>query len=175
MEKTQQCQETLPSHISKIGLCTGHMYFIGAIVAYLNNFPNLIVVCSCVYVTTMVHWRNMKSTGVAKTVDMITVVAGISFITFHESYKFADNCREIWNSTMIICITSYLFNTVVVIFQSEEQEQEQIETPYNYFALCHIPKNSPNREKMHFYTTIVHTFFLHILPILVGSYCVIKT
>ncbi len=59
MEKTQQCQETLPSHISKIGLCTGHMYFIGAIVAYLNNFPNLIVVCSCVYVTTMVHWHNM--------------------------------------------------------------------------------------------------------------------
>ena len=172
-------EKTLPPHIYRIGLCTGHMYFIGAIVAYLNNFPNLIVVCSCVYVTTMVHWYEIKPTGIAKTVDIMTVVAGILFITFYESYKFADNCREMWNSTMIICVTSYIFNTVVVIFQSEEQEREQereqIETPYNYFALCPIPQNSPNREKMHFYTTIVHTFFLHILPILVGSYCVIKT
>lgn len=167
-------EKTLPPHIYRIGLCTGHMYFIGAIVAYLNNFPNLIVVCSCVYVTTMVHWYEIKPTGIAKTVDMMTVVAGILFITFYESYKFADNCREMWNSTMIICVTSYLFNTVVVIFQSEDVAEAEAEA-YNYFALCPIPQNSPNREKMHFYTTIVHTFFLHILPILVGSYCVIKT
>jgi len=164
----------LPFRYSRIGLITGHMYFLGAIIAHNYNYPNMVLVCSTIYGTTIVHWHNMKSTGIAKTVDMIAVVSGIILVSFHESYKFPGNGRAIWNSTIMVSAVSYLFNTTILNFQSDNSnvEEEKEEPPYNYFSLEPIPPNSPNIEKMHFYTTVVHTFFLHVLPIAVGAYCV---
>lgn len=169
----------LPFHIYKIGLFTGHMYFVGAIIAHVYNYPNLVIICSAIYGTTMAHWYDIKTTGIAKTVDMVAVVAGILFISFHESYKFVGNGRKIWNSAILISAVSYLFNSTIFNFQNEPhnyfQNEPLVETPYNYFSLQPIPKNSPNVEKMNLYSTIVHAFFLHVMPISVGAYCVIKT
>lgn len=177
----------LPFKYSRIGLITGHMYFLGAIIAYKYNYPNMVIMSSTIYGTTMVHWYNIKSSGIAKTVDMIAVVTGILFVSFHESYKFPGNGHQIWNSSIIISAVSYLFNSTILNCQSEpllvskklsqEHPQElsqKEEEPYNYFSLQPIPPNSPNRERMYFYTTVIHTFFLHVLPITVGMYCVIN-
>lgn len=167
---------------SKIGLITGHMYFAGAIIAHFYNYPNMVIMSSAIYGTTMVHWYNIKSSGIAKTVDMIAVVSGILLVSFHESYKFPGNGRAIWNSTIMVSAVSYLLNTTILNFQSdvsnmamkELPKEEKEEPPYNYFSLQPIPPNSPNIEKMYFYTTVIHTFFLHVLPITVGAYCVIQ-
>ena len=171
--------ETFPSHIYKIGLCTGQIYLVGAMISHLYNYPYMTCVCCAIYGTTMVHWYKMKHSGIAKTVDMITVILGICEVSFYESYKFFGNGREIWNSTMLICATTYLFNSVILHFQNGSDVEESIETstePYNYFSLRAIPQSDvQKREKMYLYSTLVHTFFLHILPISVGAYCVIKT
>lgn len=163
---------------SKIGLITGHMYFAGAIIAHFYNYPNMVIMSSTIYGTTMVHWYNIKTTGIAKTVDMIAVVSGILLVSFHESYKFPGNGRAIWNSTIMVSAVSYLLNTTILNFQSDVSnmaiEKREQEEPYNYFSLQPIPPNSPNIEKMYFYTTVIHTFFLHVLPITVGAYCVIQ-
>lgn len=176
----------IPPHISRIGLFTGHMYLVGAAISHIYDYPIMVMTCSTIYGTTMVHWHNIKSSGIAKTVDMIAVVSGILIIAFHESYKFPGNGRKIWNSSILISVTTYLFNTVVFNFQNDystvpqeqpqeqQQKDEEEETSYNYFSLKPIPPNSPNREKMFLYTTIVHTFVLHILPITVGAYCVMQ-
>lgn len=162
---------------SRIGLITGHMYFAGAIIAHFYNYPNMVIMSSAIYGTTMVHWHNIKTTGIAKTVDMIAVVSGILLVSFHESYKFPGNGRAIWNSTIMVSAVSYLFNTTILNCQSDAsniamKELPKEEQPYNYFSLEPIPPNSPNREKMYFYTTVIHTFFLHVLPISVCAYCV---
>ena len=172
--------QVLPSHISKIGLFTGQIYLVGAIISHVYNYPYMTCVCCAIYGTTMAHWYNMKPSGIAKTVDMITVVLGICEVSFYESYKFFGNGRKIWNSTILISATSYLFNSVIYNFQNvSDVEEEPVETstePYNYFSLRAIPQSDvQKREKMYLYSTIVHTFFLHILPITVGAYCVIKT
>jgi hypothetical protein len=140
----------------------------------------MVMTCSTIYGTTMVHWCNIKTTGIAKTVDMMAVVSGILIITFHESYKFPGNGRKIWNSAILISAASYLFNIVIFNCQSDtsivlKELPKEEEEPYAYFSLQPIPQNSPNREKMYFYTTIVHIIFLHVLPIAVGTYCVIQT
>lgn len=167
----------LPFKYSRIGLITGHMYFAGAIIAHNCNYPNLVIMSSTIYCTTIVHWRNIKSSGIAKTVDMIAVVSGILLVSFHESYKFPGNGRVIWNSTIMVSAVSYLFNATILNFQSDNSNvamKEKEEQPYNYFSLEPIPPNSPNREKMYFYTTVIHTFFLHVLPISVCAYCVTR-
>jgi hypothetical protein len=168
--------ETFPSHIYKIGLFTGQIYLAGAMISHVYNYPYMSYVCCAIYGTTMVHWYKMKHSGIAKTVDIITVILGICEVSFYESYKFSGNGRKIWNSTMLICATSYLFNSVICNFQngSEEEEPESTE-PYNYFSLRAIPQSDiEKREKMYLYSTIIHTFFLHILPISVGAYCVMR-
>ena len=167
-------QLALPSHIYNIGLLTGQMYLIGAIVAYNYNYPNMIFVCSAIYATTMAHWYKIKSSGIAKTVDMCVVVSGILYISLHESYKFPGNGRKIWNSAILIIIMCYIFNAVILHFQSNGNDvctQDQ----YEYFSLSTIPLNSPNIEKMYLYNTVIHTFFLHILPMTIGIYCAINT
>jgi len=153
------------------------MYFLGAIIAHNCNYPNMVIMSSAIYGTTIVHWYNIKSSGIAKTVDMIAVVTGILLVSFHESYKFPGNGRAIWNSTIIVSAVSYLFNATILNFQSDnsivsKELPKEEEEPYNYFSLEPIPPNTPNREKMYFYTTVIHTFFLHVLPIAVGAYCV---
>ena len=168
----------LPFKYSRIGLITGHMYFIGGIIAHNYNYQNMVIMCSTIYGTTMVHWYNIKSSGIAKTVDMIAVVSGIILVSFHESYKFPGNGRAIWNSTIIVSAVSYLFNATILNFQSDTSnlaiEKHEEEQSYNYFSLEPIPPNSPNIEKMYFYTTVIHTFFLHVLPISVCAYCVTR-
>lgn len=163
---------------SKIGLITGHMYFAGAIIAHFYNYPNMVIMSSAIYGTTMVHWHNIKTTGIAKMVDMMAVVSGITLVSFHESYKFPGNGRAIWNLTIMVSAVSYLLNTTILNFQSDASnmaiEKHEEEPPYNYFSLEPIPPNSPNIEKMYFYTTVIHTFFLHVLPIAVGAYCVMR-
>ena len=85
---------------------------------------------------------------------------------------------------ILISAASYLFNIVIFNCQSDtsivpselpKELPKEDEEPYTYFSLQPIPKNAPNVEKMNLYSTIVHVLFLHIMPISVGSYCVIKT
>jgi predicted membrane chloride channel (bestrophin family) len=141
----------LPPHISKIGLFTGQMYLVGAVCHIYKSYglsdpckkqTNLAIICSSVYATTMVHWYNMKPSGIAKTVDMITVVASALFISFHESYKW-NRGRELWNSVLLLGGVTYVVNT----------------------AILTVPLfPSIDIEKLQMITTVAHTFLLHIMP-----------
>jgi hypothetical protein len=141
----------LPPHISKIGLFTGQMYLVGAVCHIYKSYglsdpckkqTNLAIICSSVYATTMVHWHNMKPSGIAKTVDMITVVASALFISFHESYKW-NRGRELWNSVLLLGGVTYVVNT----------------------AILSVPLfPSIDIEMLQMLTTVAHTFLLHIMP-----------
>lgn len=105
----------LPPHIARIGLYTGQMYLISALYFAHSKKTNLAIISSSIYATTMIHWHNMKSSGVAKTVDIAVVTASILFVTFRESYKFkgVNHGRKIWNSVILVSIVSYISNKVV--------------------------------------------------------------
>ena len=72
----------LPPHISKIGLYTGQSWLIGCIVASFYKQTNLIAKTSSIYVTTMLHWYNIKSTGIAKTIYMIVCISSVLYMSF---------------------------------------------------------------------------------------------
>jgi len=142
----------LPPHISKIGLFTGQMYLVGAVCHIYKSYglsdpckkqTNLAIICSSVYATTMVHWHNMKSSGIAKTVDMITVVASALFISFHESYKW-NRGRELWNSVLLLGGVTYVVNTAILsvpLFPSIDIEMLQMITTVTHTFLLHVMLN----------------------------------
>lgn len=141
----------LPPHISKIGLFTGQMYLIGGIYHIYKSCDsskkqtNLAIICLSVYATTMAHWYNIKSSGIAKTVDMITVVATALFVSFHESYKWNPiyRGREMWISVLLLGGVTYVVNTAI------------LSVPLLPFI---------ETERLQLITTIAHTFWLHVMP-----------
>ena len=144
----------LPPHISRIGLYTGQMYLISALYFTHSKKTNLAIISSSIYATTMIHWHNIKSSGVAKTVDLAVVTASILFVTFRESYNFLNHGRKIWNSVILVSIISYITNTVVTTVPVLQMTSEFF-TP----------------EKIQLLTTVSHTFWLHIMPSLTAMWC----
>ncbi len=127
------------------------MYLVGAVCHIYKSYglsdpckkqTNLAIICSSVYATTMVHWYNMKPSGIAKMVDMITAVASALFVSFHESYKW-NRGRELWNSVLLLGGVTYVVNTAILtvpLFPSIDIEMLQM------------------------ITTVAHTFLLHVMP-----------
>lgn len=143
----------LPPHISKIGLCTGQFYLAGAIYHVYKGSPNLAIICSSIYATTMAHWYNMKNTGIAKTVDIAVVVTSAMFVSFHESYKWVHfGGRKLWNSVLLMGAISYVTNKVVTT----------------------VPILPIETEKLQYATTFLHTFWLHIMTNATAAWCVWK-
>ncbi len=114
---------------------------------------NLAIICSSIYVTTMAHWHNMKPSGIAKTVDMIVVVTSALFVSFKESHKWNPiyGGREIWNSVLLMGGVTYVVNTVILS----------------------VPVLLPiDDERLQLATTVVHTFWLHVMTNVVAIWCV---
>ena len=140
----------LPPHISKIGLYTGQFYLAGAIYAIYKKNTNLAIICSSIYATTMAHWHNMKNSGIAKTLDVMVVVTGAMFVSFHESYKWVHfGGRKLWNSVLLIGTVSYVANTVVLT----------------------MPILPIETEKIQIATAVIHTFWLHVMTNISAMWC----
>lgn len=140
----------IPPHISKIGLFTGQMYLIGAVYHIYKSCvsckkqTNLAIICAVVYASTMVHWHNIKTSGIAKTVDMITALITGLFVSFYESYKWNPiyGGREMWISVLLLGIVTYVVNTAILTVP--------------IFPCIDI-------DGLQLITTVTHTFWLHIM------------
>ena len=169
----------LPPHISKIGLFTGQAFLLNGAIAYSRGHTNILMIAASIYLSTMAHWYNIKSTGIAKTIDMIVVIYGLIYVTLYESPKFGKQAHDAWTSVVLLVIIFYIFNSVIVYFQSNkifiyDTCEKNWTGTYNYLSLSYIPEDAENREKTHFYTTLVHVFFLHILTNVVAIYNVVN-
>lgn len=148
----------------KIGLYTGQMYLVGAIYHIYKSYEsngllgpsrpiNLAIICSSIYVTTMAHWHNMKPSGIAKTVDMITVITSALFVSLKESHKWNPiyGGRKLWNSVLLMGGVTYVVNA----------------------AILSVPVLLPiDDERLQLATTVAHTFWLHIMTNVVAMWCV---
>ena len=149
---------------SIIGLCTGQMYLVGAVyhiyksyVSKETNNPskpiNLAIICSSIYATTMAHWYDMKPSGIAKTVDMITVITSALFVSLKESHKWNPiyGGRKLWNSVLLMGGVTYVVNA----------------------AILSVPVLLPiDDERLHLATTVAHTFWLHVMTNVTAMWCV---
>jgi hypothetical protein len=137
------------------------MYLVGAVYHIYKSYVskgtkdpiNLAIICSSIYVTTMAHWHNMKPSGIAKTVDMITVITNALFVSFKESHKWNPiyGGREIWNSVLLMGGVTYVVNTVILS----------------------VPVLLPiDDERLQLATTVAHTFWLHVMTNVVAIWCV---
>ena len=101
----------------------------------------------------MAHWHNMKPSGIAKTVDMITVITSALFVSLKESHKWNPiyGGRKLWNSVLLMGGVTYVVNAVILS----------------------VPVLLPiDDERLQLATTVAHTFWLHIMTNVVAIWCV---
>jgi predicted membrane chloride channel (bestrophin family) len=101
----------------------------------------------------MAHWYNMKVSGIAKTVDMITVITSALFVSFKESHKWnpIHGGRKLWNSVLLMGGVTYVVNAVVLS----------------------VPVLLPiDDERLQLATTVAHTFWLHVMKNVTAMWCV---
>jgi len=90
------------------------------------------------------------------------------FMSFHESYKFIGNGRKIWNSVILTSSIFYIANNVLTtIYDDKNDENKKISDTTEDFTT-----ESSNYEKLLLATTVIHTFWLHIMPNLTVAFLV---
>ena len=110
----------LPPYISRIGLFTGQTFLLNCAIAYSRGHTNIAMILASIYLSTMAHWYNIKSTGIAKTTDMIVVIYGLIFVTLRESPKFGKQAHDAWISVVLLVVIFYIFNLLnrnIIVFK----------------------------------------------------------
>lgn len=166
----------VPKNISRYGVITGHIFLLTSFVAYIKGFTTLKYLALALYLTTVLHWYNLKNDSLIRYIDIIIVIITLSHCTFVDSKKFSDKYRKIWYTVGILIVLVYIMNMIIYNKQVIEKDNKIMDTEdYNYFKLEYTKPESKNRNKSYFYTVLVHLIFLHIIPGIVCISCLIKS
>ena len=170
---------SIPNHISKYGMISGHIYLVNSVVALLYNYNSLSTFSACLYITTLLFWNNIMHSGFIKKVDMAVVQIYALSITFYHSLWFSAWCREVWISIGCLSYLIYLMNTSVFYCQTTptqeiiNDDKSNVPTKYSYFSTKYIPPNTYNRELTYYYTSFVHIMAMHFMIAFTCMYCII--
>jgi len=161
-EKDKEKYVVIPQHISKYGVYTGHCLLAVSFQAFYQKYTGLGVLLFLLYTTTILHWRKVYNKSIIKTLDVITVAAVVTKISFHDSIRWK-NYRKLWFYCLIISGFAHLANHKL-FYTTIVKNQEK-----NY------KDKSVKLEKIYYINVFVHTFFLHIFIPFTASYCALMT
>ena len=144
----------LPPHIpfmySRYGLITGQLFAINSVVCFAGNYTCLGALLAGLYVTTMLHWYDIKKSGIVRTLDILFAVATVSRITFWDSYHIVgdgggggDWAKQMFD---LYCGTS------CAVFLTNE---------YHFMTVCDNDEPTPTQYACN---VSIHLLFLHIMP-----------
>jgi hypothetical protein len=165
----------IPKYISKIGLFTGQFMLITTIVSFFYNYYGLMFMSLLLYITTLLHWNNVKESGLIRNLDMSVSGSTIIFVTFSSSYHFIPIYRTIWVGTMSFGLLVYGLNQTVFYYQIQKKSYTIMTEQYKYFSFKYTEPNSYQRIMAHYWTTYLHTCFLHVCPCMVVIVSVIMS
>ena len=154
----------IPRHISNAGLISSKIFLLHAAVCDIYGFHALTRWSCLLYITSYLHWNNLKTTGIIKTLDMATVFTSVAYMRLYIRQHFVAPYKYLWDGVTVICIITYALNTYIFKKQILDSTNKNIMTrPYNYFLLEYTPENSVQRMQSYKYHVYVHLFFMHIL------------
>ena len=142
----------IPQYITKYGLYSAQSILIVSILALILRYCNLSILLLCLYITTLLHWNNIKKHSVIKYLDMLLSLIIIIRITLYDSKRFKN--RFIWNYSILVSLFVFVINEISL-----------------YFSLHYTKPNSIERIYAYYVSTYVHMIFLHILPTFTAAYC----
>jgi hypothetical protein len=171
----------IPYKYSKYGLYSSHLFLVNGIANYFYGFRVLTGFAFSLYLTSVLHWRNVKQNGLYKKLDVIISFTTISYTTFIDSHYFTVSARKMWLLAVIQAVGAYSINKFIEYKQiSQEQEQALVngvakDEPYSYFSLRWTKPGSVQRERAYYASTFVHILFIHVPLVFTCVYGVINS
>lgn len=84
----------IPQSISVIGVYTGHIFLLVAVIAFIYKMYGIAVLGILIYLTTVNHWYKLHKYSVVKFLDIILVIFSIFYVTFVASHHFLQHHRD---------------------------------------------------------------------------------
>ena len=181
----------IPYKYSKYGLYSSHLFLANGIINYLYGFRVLSVIGASLYLTSVLHWRNVKHNGLYKKLDVLTCFVTINYVTFIDSHYFTASARKMWLLAVAQSIGTYSINKFIEykqISQPQMHLKEEIhlkeemvkqclakDEPYSYFSLHWTRPGSVQREHAYLTSTLIHVLFIHIPLVFTCVYGVINS
>jgi hypothetical protein len=166
----------IPQHISKYGVYSAHLFLLVSPVNYYYGFHLLSLIGTLLYISSVLHWRKVKQVGFYKTIDIITCLITLSYITFYASGEFCLKHRIYWFISVIAGIVSYGINKYIELNQTNKSVVVfDKNEPYRYLSLKYTLPNTPQRESAYKYSVFMHICFLHVNFVAVCTYGVVNS
>ena len=155
---------SVPHHISNYALYSSHLFLLNGVVALYCGFNGTAILSVLLYVTSILHWRNLQPYGIYKTMDMACSILSMNYITFVLSRSFLYQDRVLWFVVSILSTIAYLVNKHIEYHQMKNKKNKRYRSKeaYRYFSLKYTLPGTPQRELACRYSVWIHLFFLHV-------------
>jgi len=139
----------IPKHISRVAFFVAPVAIFSSSVAYYCGHTLTAGLLFGILCTSYFHWKEVKTVGIEKTVDIIVSVSSLSYITFYESHTFG-LYRAVWLYSIGISVFAFIVNESVFYYRIQYD----------------------NSDNVYYCSVYTHMIFIHALPTLTIAYCV---
>ncbi len=171
--------------ITKYCIYSSTFIIIEAIVAFFYNYNLLSVLLFCLYISSYIYWNKPAIMSISKLVDHFFVVLVLSYITYL-TFSLTKKLRKIIFIFLFCIGTIGVINLILFNFKILKQSNNNYNTKgihekegldnekkFNYFTLDYTYPGTYEREEASRYNIFIHCCCIHILPCLIGIYCII--
>ena len=166
----------IPKEISRYGIITAHIFLLTSYISYVKGYNTFKYLSFLLYISTMLHWYELKDNSFIKYFDMFIVIITLYHFTFIDIKKLKDKYKILWYITSLLIVIVYIVNINIYNKQIINESENVMDTEdYNYFHLKYTKPNTKVRDRACLINVLVHLVFLHIIPGIVCITCIIKS
>lgn len=166
----------IPQNISVYGMISAHIFLLTSYFCSIKGFNTFKYLSFLLYISTILHWYELKDTSFRKYFDMFIVTITLSYFTFIETKKLSNKYKNLWYITTLIIVIVYIINIKIYMKQIVNASDDVMELEdYDYFTLKYTKPNTKVRNKACINNVLIHLIFLHLIPGIVCILCIIKS
>ena len=151
----------VPQHISKIGCYTSNVILLVSFHGFLDKYYVLGTMLLCLYVTTYLHWKQVRYKSLIKTLDIIICISTITRITAYDSYRWSQH-RVIWKNHLMFSLSVFTVNEILFYYLVRNKN-----------SIIYSLPNTTHRETIYYINVLCHTLCLHVFLCITASYLAI--
>lgn len=163
----------IPQYISKNALYSAcFCVFPNCILTYIFGYERMNMLFCILYISTMLHWRKVKNSGVIKIFDICVALLAMYRITFIERFRLHPTYQPYWIYVSYIMSISFIINEYIFYMRVKRGMGVDGSPTINYTNYIQWPLSLLNythsrtkeRENAYYNSVYTHIVFLHLLP-----------
>ena len=166
----------IPTNISRYAYYSATFLLLNSLLAFKLKYYITSTLLAIVYITTLLHWSEIKKISTIKILDIIFVFLTIINWTFFDIKTINNFGRNVWYITLFLIAIIFTTNEILFYYQVLKYSNKYYEyaTPYkkwSYFTLNYTNPNTKSRNLAYYRVAFTHMLFIHIFPQIVLAYC----